>query len=724
MDHHRGGAGLPEFGAKPCAISFEPSTNPRRRRRPAGPATRTLIDPFDGSSRDLHLPVTEATTCLRCFGDWALMLDEDTSDCFLLDLASLSTVSLPPLLEPLPSSPPPGFALSSPAPPDCTVAVVARDGDEFLLHCRPGDAKWSKFSVRGDTFLPEIHGSRGFIYATSSINWELIVIDMDSSAGVHVDKTNGGEDTRYVPAAYAERCPLPADCLSQWVESRNGGIFLLRINFHGIVGCRGFRDLDIHRFDPNKLSFELVESIGDTTIFASMMGSIAVSPATAAGTQPDCVHLLHPFPDEGALRLYTISLRDRTVTFSLVHTNSEAPVHWAIPQSLRLGQSKSPGVITVGTPGALSKKLRQSFSCDAYSEDNASPWSSLNIDYFEMLAPKLSVIDCLHLRAVCRYWSKITKPIIQEAKSYPMLMSICSNSGDKYRLFDPMTEKEYNLNQGKRLFYGDKKLLVLYSKCGWVIITEGRNSVTALNPFTGEVFSLPPPAELPLLNGISFSSPPTSPDSMVLMFHKSYRYQVGEMLVWHAGDEEWTFLDLKLHTNYFTLIYSNLVFFEGEFYCLGSLGNLAVFNPSDLKCRVLNKPECIYEYVDRLRIEDCRGHLVEFRGELIAVFLPQYEAPIEMFKLDRRQMVWTKLDRLDDATMFVDNWGATIIQQSEYTLCNRIYLPKYGFGEDGDAKVSAYYDLVSQQYYPAFYGLMEPMNSIWVEPNLKHSSCS
>jgi hypothetical protein len=49
-----------------------------------------------------------------------------------------------------------------------------------------------------------------------------------------------------------------------------------------------------------------------------------------------------------------------------------------------------------------------------------------------------------------------------------------------------------------------------------------------------------------------------------------------------------------------------------------------------------------------------------------------------------------------------------------------VYLPKFGWSdEDGDGgKVSAYYDydLVNRQYYPKLHGLMEPMNSIWIEP--------
>ncbi|RLN12988.1 F-box protein family-like [Panicum miliaceum] len=337
MDHRRGDAsGLPEFGKKPWLIRFR--------------GTTILLNPFDGRSLDVDLPAVAGspTTCLRCFGDWSLMLDEETKDCFLLDLTSLSTIPLPPLPEPLPAWPRPGCALSSPTTlPDCTVVVVPADYAEFLLYCRPGDEEWSKFSPGNDTFLRPMHGSQGRIYATSTIDSELLVVNVDSAAGVHIEKSDGAADedadAHLVPCY--QLCPVNGDYLSEWVES-GGDTFLLRMVL---------RDVDIHRFDASTRSFELVESVGDRTVF-SAMDSVAVSPASEAGTEPDCVHLLYPSRADG-LRLYTIRLRDRTVTFSLVPTEDCSLLHWAIPQSLHMKSPKSPGVGTVQPVGALSSKV-------------------------------------------------------------------------------------------------------------------------------------------------------------------------------------------------------------------------------------------------------------------------------------------------------------------------------------------------------------------------------
>lgn len=125
------------------------------------------------------------------------------------------------------------WPLSSPTPPDCTVVIVLYHGAKFLLYCRPGDKAWSKFSVDGDELLRPMHGCGGRIYAISNVDWELLVINMDSTSGVHIDeREEDDEDTRcYVPCPY-KMSPVNGDYLSDWVES-DGDDILLRFYLYG-----------------------------------------------------------------------------------------------------------------------------------------------------------------------------------------------------------------------------------------------------------------------------------------------------------------------------------------------------------------------------------------------------------------------------------------------------------------------------------------------------------
>lgn len=59
---------------------------------------------------------------------------------------------------------------------------------------------------------------------------------------------------------------------------------------------------------------------------------------------------------------------------------------------------------------------------------------------------------------------------------------------------------------------------------------------------------------------------------------------------------------------------------------MGRLGNLVVFSPSDMECRVFDKPAHIYNDDHAMITNDrSRAHLAEFWEweELISVFIPQ-----------------------------------------------------------------------------------------------------
>lgn len=233
---------------------------------------------------------------------------------------------------------------------------------------------------------------------------------------------------------------------------------------------------------------------------------------------------------------------------------------------------------------------------------------------------------------------------------------------------------------------------------------------------TRQVFKLPK-MDRHLFRGISFSSVPKSPDSIVFAI-SNYPWQHHvDVMLWRAGDNCWIKEYLPCDAP-FVLTHSNPVFFDNEFYCLGVHGNLGVFNPNDMTWRVLDKPERIQADADDYRDVFC--HLVEFKGELVAIFRPYDAKPIEMYRLDRALMSWEKVLRLDDGVLFVDNWNATIKSSQEYGCCNRIYLPFFGHNEVEDCKDGAYYDLEDGQYKPGLYGLTEPINSLWIEPNFSY----
>ena len=255
------------------------------------------------------------------------------------------------------------------------------------------------------------------------------------------------------------------------------------------------------------------------------------------------------------------------------------------------------------------------------------------------------------------------------------------------------------------------------------MVLWGEDYMYATNPFTGEMLGLP---ELPCLgyqfNGISFSSTPKSPDCIVCAIDKSCHPSGSNRLyvmLWRARDEHWTSLEIDADTQ-FHIAYSNPVFYHDEFYSLGTRGNLGVFNPHNRKWRVLDKPEPVPLLDGDPLPGDLYCHLLEFRDNLFAIFRPHNEGAMDLYKLDMSQMVWTKIERLDNEVIFVDHWNAVMMPAPRDTCRNRIYISKLGgYNEAGELKNCAFYDLKSRKYYPSYFNLTERMNSIWIQPNFK-----
>ncbi|KAL6657318.1 hypothetical protein ACP70R_005098 [Stipagrostis hirtigluma subsp. patula] len=691
-----------EVGSKPLLIRF----NGDDEHKPP-----TIVDPFDGGGgreETLESEILQGKQCLACLqGEWLLMFDEGTSECFLLSLASMSKISLPPLLtsvEPLSRC----ALSSSPALPGCTV-MFSTFLENYLVYCKPGDEEWWQLTDETDDTYSSIIGdivcSHGRMYVSN-----------DMSKFITIDVTVPSD---YEPPIDRRGIPHPATmrwrCEERLVESDDGGVFLLQLYIHGFYES-DLIDMDIHRLDASLDAWNKVEDIGDRAIFVAR-NCVVLSPASRAGIRPGCVHYLHTSCRDG-VRLYTIRLDDRTTSFRLLPFSSDDTMYWVIPPSFK---KELGGPLGIVSGEANDKIIKLTFDED--EEQVIAPWSSLPVDMVEELVPRISVFDYLNLRKVCKRWSSISKPIQYSKRypPYPMLLSICSSSAGVLKLFDPIVEKEYTVKNSSLVPHKDYFEMLLFAKHGWVLVIRGNKYMFATNPFTGEMFELP---EIPLLgeqfDGIAFSSTPKSPDCVVCAINKDRNPGHNNCLyvmMWRAGDERWT--EMKIDDDaQFRTAYSNPVFYHGEFYCLGTRGNLGVFNPDNMTWRVLDKPDPVLDGDPMPGDQYC--HLLEFRDDLIAIFRRHDDRPIDLYRLDKSQMAWAKVERLDNEVIFVDNWNAIMMTAPRDGCCNRVYMPKPGgYSEAGKADRSSFYDLKSGKYYPGYYGLTERMSSIWIEPSFR-----
>jgi hypothetical protein len=363
---HHAADGFPQgYRSKPWVVRFD---------RVRG--TRIFLDPFDGHGGGATRheasapPSMRGKRCIGWHGDWLVGLDDTTRDCFLVSSSPSDDEFLLPL-PPLPAADgtpwdPLGrvelhCALSSQAPAECTVVLSACSlepqdtqpvsSPNSLLYCRPGDGEWLSLPIQarspGDWLNGTLAGGAGRVYAlTSSGNTCFVDANSSSASPPRVRRSDVQPDWEGLPFVQFVTDHLLLD-------PRDGAAFYVR--FHVNNSPRGeVVGGDVHRWRPHADGsggggWERVDGIGDRTFFIGSRSSCSVvSPATEAGTEPDCIHLLrspinYPFSgkNDGVVLLHTLRLRDMTIEVNLLHffpgcdddtghTNVDQ-VYWAIP---------------------------------------------------------------------------------------------------------------------------------------------------------------------------------------------------------------------------------------------------------------------------------------------------------------------------------------------------------------------------------------------------------
>jgi hypothetical protein len=356
-------------------------------------------------------------------------------------------------------------------------------------------------------------------------------------------------------------------------------------------------------------------------------------------------------------------------------------------------------------------------------------WCDLHTDLLQILVPKISFIDFLHVKAVCKQWNSIEGPI-QYAKVSPLLMTTRpGRAKDLVEVYDPVSEKKYSVrvsipdsglrSQGSQLLH--------FTKNGWVIVSRGGDQMFFLvNPFKnysdgGDVIALPPLIFVGL-KGLSFSSVPGSPDFVVLAAGVRENGEVVIIRTWRIGDKDWKEEYLRVDGVPFLMASHSPVFLNGVFYFVDINGRLGVVdrNEEEMELNILEKPDqpiCGSHKAHGLEWD--YTYLVEWKGDLITVVRePGNGGSVRMFKLDRSHMVWSELEGMEHAAVYWDRSNALIaLPPHGEDSCNKMFLPNYSEA-DGGSRNQAFYSFKEQQHYPSLCA-KEPMNAIWFEPNLE-----
>ncbi|KAF8693384.1 hypothetical protein HU200_038774 [Digitaria exilis] len=571
----------------------------------------TLVDPCNHS--DPHeVPSSciigdmRGKRCIACTGsNWFLLLDMATRECFLTTLftapppppaaeGSETTTVVP--LPPMPDDPPQleflfNCALSCPSSPALGCAVVlGLIGETFLRYCRVGDETWSHVEVTFDDYVDVFDGAVAFHEGK-------IYATTNASYCVVVDASSGGT----TPAALrVERTDIK-------IPGRYPNNLATRPHLVATTATSPDESGDLYFVRPYFFGFpdevvdvddawREVDGIGHTTLFVGYNClAVSLSPAGEDGTtESNTIHILRSCYD---------GVREDIVQ-----------------------------------PDPPSKCLLQ--------------WSSLPTDLLaEHVVPRLSFIDFLHLKSVCKDWNGISTRIGDTKAGF-------------LDVFDPVTKKNYTLSVQVPSVtmpsddYYLASLMPHYSKNGWLVVSRG-HSFFLVNPFErgddAMVVHLPPVNELFWFKGISFCSTPGSPDFMVMAIEGISNHEgidTVRVRTWRPEQESWEKHDFECEAR-FLLATHNPLFLDGEFYCIACDGKLGAFNPKTMAWRVLHGLAPIH--TDVLGEESYYTYPVEWKGEVVVVFHDKdVQEPIQMFRLDRSRMAWEKLEDLEEGAMFWD----------------------------------------------------------------------
>ncbi|KAF3324392.1 F-box/kelch-repeat protein [Carex littledalei] len=292
--------------------------------------TTTFIDPKKINVEEKEIYEIKGKLCFGCIDEWLFLWDEQSKECFFLELNSLSKVPLPPL--PREYNIMTTFSLSSsPNHSDCIIIFTGAKfeletnevTERFIMCCRLHDEKWTKLLLDEDD--QRLVGETcvildGKLYAYGID--EVIVFDVMSLLEGRIDTTT---ITGPIMAIYP-----PTDMVSTHLVGSCGHIYLVRMYKYGMGPTI---NMDIYRLDTSSDKWSRVNSIGERTFFLSHRCYTSVC-ALDVGVPCNCIYYV-PLCSEKERRIYKFCLDDHTMTFSLLsieQTEHESSVCWFVPR--------------------------------------------------------------------------------------------------------------------------------------------------------------------------------------------------------------------------------------------------------------------------------------------------------------------------------------------------------------------------------------------------------
>ncbi|KAJ1390535.1 F-box-like domain superfamily [Sesbania bispinosa] len=307
-------------------------------------------------------------------------------------------------------------------------------------------------------------------------------------------------------------------------------------------------------------------------------------------------------------------------------------------------------------------------------------WSSLPGGTLEMVAEKLTLIDCLSLSKVCSSWNTVLGEELPnwQRHGFPWLLVSGQQNKEVKTCISILENRvwEFELSEayGKYCWGSFRDWLIMVKDLDSVHI-----EVSLLNPFTKRQISLP--SIWNFYHKVVLSGLPSENNFICMLLHSQNR----ELAFWIPGAQSW-------HKHKLTgEPFEDAVFCNGSFYLLGdgfniwqidvksiysSIGegdDFGTLSKIEIQFHEIKRPE-IFQLQEGMALQShddnqILRYLVESCGELLLVcryFSSKHETQkFEVYSLDYCQSSWKKVEDLGDQMIFLGKCCSTSFSARE-----------------------------------------------------------
>ncbi|KAL7240743.1 hypothetical protein ACSBR2_006401 [Camellia fascicularis] len=633
--------------------------------------------------------------CTSSYG-WLVLENLDSDECFLLNLVSMDKIQLP-----LRESTYDFCVLTlPPSDPDCRVIFISNN-NHSLIFCRPSDNEFNELVLDSQDCFHCATSFEGKLYGLNRMS--LVVLDFSGPTPHFVQ----------IMSEALHLSPQFIISLKTYMIESGGDLLMIEKMFHGYYGSELF-GFSIYQADLASKTWVKVTSIGERTIFLDSHDGISFSASEKSGIKRNFIY----FTQSSDRYLYAFSLEKQRVSFSMPCSNvsrRDSSFHWVVGSKQKEILGHEVSVMTsTSSDHLVHDKIK-------HGERGSSNWSDLPPELLSMILSNLFLGDSSNFRATCRSWQSITTPFPPPTNSalskLPYLM-ILNGGDDGCKFFQPLRNETYHDKLSNIIISNDelKDAKIRVSKYGWLLMSGG-GTIFFFNPFTEVIIKLPNIYWANDFMSVSFSSPPTSSDCLVIGICWGFLHI--ELCIIKRGDDRWTFHEFQNNRRFALYDASPPVLYNGKLYCLGNGGDVGVLDlSSGLSWSIICCCKPILAW-PRFKYQCQKSFMVNCDGGMLVVFVTHEERRVRLIKLIVPDMEWQDVQSLGNKMLFLSHGASLLVEAVKEGMANKIYFPNF-HGENGvfySLDTGKYHSIVGNYSSTTPFNFVEQVSSTctWIE---------